>query len=85
MGNKYSIYENPEIEKKLMAIYENRMAQWPVPYESRYINSQYGKIFAIISGPEDGPPILNQFRRVRLAGLLEMLLKSIKPLLNGSI
>lgn len=58
MGNKYSIYKNPEIEKKLMAIYENRMAQWPVPYESRYINTKYGKVFVVISGPADAPPIL---------------------------
>jgi pimeloyl-ACP methyl ester carboxylesterase len=58
MGNKYSIYKNPEIEKKLMMIYENRLAQWPVRYESRYINTQYGKVFVIISGPENAPPIL---------------------------
>jgi pimeloyl-ACP methyl ester carboxylesterase len=57
MGNKYSIYKNPEIEKNLMTIYENRMAQWPVPYESRYINTNYGKVFVIISGAEDAPPI----------------------------
>jgi len=58
MGNKYSIYKNPEVEKKLMTIYENRMAQWPVPYESRYINTQYGKVYVIISGAEDARPIL---------------------------
>ena len=40
-----------------MAIYENRIAQWPVPYESRYINTKYGKVFVIISGPADAPPI----------------------------
>lgn len=57
MGNKYSIYQNPEIEKKLMTIYENRMAQWPVPYESRYINTRYGKVHVIISGAKDAPPI----------------------------
>jgi pimeloyl-ACP methyl ester carboxylesterase len=58
MGNKSSIYKNPEIEKKLMTIYENRMVQWPVPYESRYIKTQYGKVFVVISGPEDAPPLL---------------------------
>lgn len=57
MGNKKSIYKNPEIEKKLMAIYENRISQWPVPYDSRYINTRYGKVFVIISGPEDAPPV----------------------------
>jgi len=58
MGNKYSIYKNPEIGKKLMTIYENRMAKWPVPYESRYINTQCGKIYVITSGAEEAPPIL---------------------------
>ena len=58
MGNKNSIYKNPEIEKKLMTIYENRLAQWPVQHESRYINTRYGKVFVIISGPKDAPPII---------------------------
>ncbi len=57
MGNKYSIYKNPDIDKRLMAIYENRMTQWPVPYESWYIDTRYGKVFIIISGPEDAPPV----------------------------
>ncbi|MBN2410763.1 alpha/beta fold hydrolase [candidate division KSB1 bacterium] len=57
MGNKYSIYKNPDIEKRLIAIYETRIAQWPVPYESRYIDTQYGKVFVIVSGPEDAPPV----------------------------
>jgi pimeloyl-ACP methyl ester carboxylesterase len=58
MGNRYSIYKNPEIEKKLMAIYQNRMAEWPVPYESRFLDTRYGKVHVIVSGPEDAPPVL---------------------------
>ena len=57
MGNKYAIYKNSDIEKKLLTIYENRMAQWPVPYESHYIKTQYGKVFVIISGEENAPAI----------------------------
>ena len=57
MGNKYSIYKNSEIEKKLLTIYENRMAKWPVPYESRYINTRYGKVYVAISGEKDAPAI----------------------------
>jgi len=57
MGNKESIYKTPEIENKLMTIYENRIEQWPVPYETRYISTQYGKVFVIISGPEEAPPL----------------------------
>jgi len=58
MGNKNSIYKNPEIEKKLMTIYENRLSQWPVHHESRYVNTRYGKVFIIISGPKNAPPIV---------------------------
>jgi pimeloyl-ACP methyl ester carboxylesterase len=58
MGNKYSIYKNPEIEKQLKTIYENRMAQWPVSYVDRFINTQYGKVYVIVSGPENAPPVV---------------------------
>jgi len=58
MGNPYSIYKNPEIEKKLMTIYEQKMARWPVPYESRTIQTRVGRVHVIISGPEDAPPII---------------------------
>jgi pimeloyl-ACP methyl ester carboxylesterase len=57
MGNKHSIYKNPEIKQKLMTIYKNRMDQWPVPYESRYLQTQYGKVFVIICGAQDAPPV----------------------------
>ena len=58
MGNKYSIYKNPDIKNRLMAIYDQRLAQWPVPYNIRYITCGYGKVHVIISGPEDAPPLL---------------------------
>ncbi len=57
MGNKYSIYKNPEIKAGPMAIYDTRMEEWPVPYESRYLDTEFGKVHVIISGPEDAPPI----------------------------
>lgn len=57
MGNKRSIYKTPEIEARLMAIYDARMADWPVPYEVRGIDTEYGRVHVIVSGPEDGPPL----------------------------
>lgn len=57
MGNKRSIYKTPEIEARLMAIYAARMADWPVPYEARDIDTEYGRVHVIVSGPEDGPPL----------------------------
>ena len=58
MGNKYSIYKNPEIKQRLMAIYQERMTQWPVLYQSRFIDTRYGKVHVIISGPEGAPPVI---------------------------
>lgn len=58
MGNEHSIYKNPEIEKKLMTIYDEKMSQWPVLHESKYIETSYGKVHIIISGPDEAPPVI---------------------------
>ncbi|MEJ2636982.1 MAG: alpha/beta fold hydrolase [Calditrichia bacterium] len=58
MGNSESIYKNPGIEKKLMRIYDSRISHWPVPYQTRYITTRYGKVHVIISGPGDAQPVL---------------------------
>ena len=53
-----SIYKSPEYKAKLMTIYDAKLAQWPVPYESVFVNTSYGKIHVIVSGPENAPPVL---------------------------
>jgi pimeloyl-ACP methyl ester carboxylesterase len=53
-----SIFKSPEIEAKLMAIYDAHMEQWPVPYESTVVETSYGDVYVIISGPKDAPPAL---------------------------
>ena len=53
-----SIYKSPEYKAKLMAIYDAKLTQWPVPYESVFVDTKYGKIHVIISGPENAPPVL---------------------------
>ena len=58
MSTARSIYKSPEIEAKLMGIYDARLGQWPVPYESIFLDTTYGKVHAIVSGPEDAPPAL---------------------------
>jgi pimeloyl-ACP methyl ester carboxylesterase len=54
---KTSIYF-PEVQAKMMAIYDAKLAQWPTPYETRYVDTSYGKVHVIISGPEGAPPVL---------------------------
>ncbi len=58
MGNKDSVYKTPDIKAKLMAIYDSRIEEWPVPFETRYIETQYGKVHVIISGPADAAPVI---------------------------
>ena len=41
-----------------MEVYNEKMADWPVPYEDVFVDTQYGKVHVIVSGPEDAPPLL---------------------------
>jgi pimeloyl-ACP methyl ester carboxylesterase len=53
-----SIYKSPEVEARLMEIYDEKMADWPVPYQDVFLDTAYGKVHVIVSGPEDAPPLL---------------------------
>ncbi|MFX1520127.1 MAG: alpha/beta fold hydrolase [Promethearchaeota archaeon] len=58
MSQKQSIYRSPDFEAKLMTMYDARLEQWPSPYKSTFLNTYYGKVHVIISGPKDAPPVL---------------------------
>ena len=53
-----SIYRTEKYKEQLISIYDNKLSQWPVPYETTLIETKYGKIHVIISGPEEGYPVL---------------------------
>lgn len=53
-----SVYKSPEIKARFMEIYNEKMADWPVPYEDVFVDTQYGKVHVIVSGSEDAPPLL---------------------------
>ena len=57
-GTATSLYASPEVEAQFMAIYDQKMTEWPVPYEDVFVNTEYGKVHVIVSGPEDAPPML---------------------------
>lgn len=58
MSTMRSIYKSPEIEAKLMDIYDARLGEWPVPYESIFLDTTYGKVHTIVGGSENAPPAL---------------------------
>jgi pimeloyl-ACP methyl ester carboxylesterase len=53
-----TIYTSPEFAARLMALYDARLERWPVPYESVFVDTTYGSVHVIASGPQDAPPLL---------------------------
>jgi pimeloyl-ACP methyl ester carboxylesterase len=53
-----SIYKSPEVKAQFMEIYDEKMEEWPVPYGDIYLDTRYGKVHVIASGPEDAPAML---------------------------
>lgn len=51
-------YLDPPTRGAMMTIYENEMARWPVPYESRFLQTSHGSVHVIVSGPEEGRPVV---------------------------
>jgi len=58
MSQQPTIYRSAQFQTKLMAIYDSKLDEWPVPYESVYVDTAFGKVHVIISGPQDAPPAL---------------------------
>jgi len=52
------LYNSEELKSELYRIYDAKMDQWPVPHEIRNVRTAYGRVHVIVSGPEDGPPVL---------------------------
>jgi len=53
-----SVFKSPQAEAAYMAAYDRALKNWPVPYETIYVPTEYGDTFMIVSGPEDGEPII---------------------------
>jgi len=52
------VFKNPQAEAAYMAAYDRALAKWPVPYKTIYVPTEYGDTFMIVSGPEDGEPLI---------------------------
>jgi pimeloyl-ACP methyl ester carboxylesterase len=42
----------------MMEIYEQKLSKWPIPYESVYVETQYGSTHLIVSGPKQATPLI---------------------------
>ncbi len=53
-----SIYKSPQVKARFLEIYDEKMTDWPVPYEDVVVETQYGKVHVLASGPDDAPAML---------------------------
>lgn len=57
-GEEVPIFRTEENRAKLMAIYDEALRQWPVPYETFVVATRYGKSHVIASGNPTSPPLV---------------------------
>jgi pimeloyl-ACP methyl ester carboxylesterase len=53
-----SIYKSPGIKGRFTQIYDRKMAEWPLPYEDIFLETEYGRVHVIASGPPQAPSLL---------------------------
>lgn len=53
-----SAFKSEKSRTLALAAYDKILQHWPIPYESRFINTSFGPTHAIISGPIDAPPLI---------------------------
>lgn len=51
-------FRSMEARSSLLDSYARVLARWPVPYESRYVETRYGRAHVLASGPAYAPPVV---------------------------
>jgi len=52
------VFVTEQNRAKLMAIYDEALRQWPVPYETSFVATRYGQTHVIASGDPVSPPLV---------------------------
>lgn len=58
MRKQQSIYPNFETEQQIMAMYDSKMAEWPVPFEVIEVSTRFGKTHINAYGLKNAPPLI---------------------------
>ncbi|MBA3537270.1 MAG: alpha/beta fold hydrolase [Tatlockia sp.] len=51
-------YKSEKAREKALASYEKILAQWPVPYENRIVETTFGETYMIVSGASEAKPLV---------------------------
>ena len=52
------VFVTAENRSKLMGIYNEALRHWPVPFETSFVATRYGKTHVIASGDAASPPLV---------------------------
>ena len=62
MSNDFSSpfhpFKSQKAKEKYLAFNQKESLKWPVPCDTQYVSTSYGKTFVRISGPLDAPPMV---------------------------
>lgn len=53
-----TIYTTEEVGERLRDRYRQELRRWPIPAEQRYVPTDQGQTFMLVSGPEQAPPLV---------------------------
>ena len=54
----YHPFRSDKARARFLALYEQRAKLWPVPSDTKMVDTNYGQTFVRMSGPPDGPPLV---------------------------
>jgi pimeloyl-ACP methyl ester carboxylesterase len=52
------LYKTPEGERAVMALYDEALTHWPVPYETKCLPTRHGDTFVLASGDAGSPALI---------------------------
>jgi pimeloyl-ACP methyl ester carboxylesterase len=57
-SGEVTLYRTEQRRAELMAIYDAKLRDWPVPFETLHVSTRYGRTHVIASGDEQAPPLV---------------------------
>ena len=52
------VFPSAEVHASLMAMYDAKLAEWPVPYEGLDVSTRYGTAHVVAAGRDMSPPLI---------------------------
>jgi pimeloyl-ACP methyl ester carboxylesterase len=53
-----SLYNSVAGQQAVMALYDRALAEWPIPFDGRYLETRHGRTFVLDCGPAGAPPLV---------------------------